>query len=976
VINGENTVLRTYLRIVTLVAVGLICTLALSARAATQTTVVAGLEGDIEGGWRGRWWSHLGNADMIGIRQQPPDLAMKWQSAPVPATVKTSSVTFAFPGALGMGPGYNGYFTISVNGRPAADFDAAIEPSRFVPRAKGCELLYQPLYIYWSRTDSSGYFYLTVPAGWVKAGERATLEAKARNIGHNRWFSLLPGGQSPTAIPDGPWEPFVKRTQPATPPKPGTEASYEWYKPQYSDPGLFTTIGPPGDPAETAVSPNGQILRSFDNMGGKRRITGTLPEMFGGALAFALYDETGVAPIGAGQRAHQALMDGTLPIVLTSWRRGPFELRETTFAEPLSGKPYKSGQEQTLAWAGFDVTNRSDTPRDVTLLAFIAAPNRGLRYRDEAVFKGDSALFSAHVPQGFTVEYASTFPADVKPPKDGDPLDLLRRRTGVHNALVVRGTIAGRATARLAFNHVLDFPGTWHWRPEAQRPVPVEALRTRKYDASLEAAASKWRALAKGLAGFSTPDPVLNRILYKAMLDGYFLTKRWNGRSIVFDSVTYRCQWDDASTKWFYALDLMGDHATSGKLLDTVFLRQGNRKPDGTRTHEGSFSDVTNITKDGSAAAWSSCNGWALWAMAEHARLSNDRAWISKYKSKILAGAEWIGRERAFSKEKPKSPYAGLLFGKFVCDMPGGLGYFAYADAVSYLGLREMGQLLKDWGHAEGDELIEEAAAYRKDIIAACDRLTDKSRDPWYVPWMWDAPKNNNRYLYDVVGPINLAFGGVLAPDDERIQHVIRWIIDETHKGSIESATAGEVAANEGAMFYSQDLAIVLLELGRVDEFLRIFYTLLAANISHETLTTCEWRSNTQPHIHSISSLIRMVRTMLIQERDGALYLLQGTPRRWLADGEVIRIAQAPTWYGPLSLECRSALDQGRVVIQLKAPERIGDTQIRLKLRLPKGTTLTRADIKGRGNLRIEGEWIILRGLKGDVELTVHADRK
>ena len=67
----------------------------------------------------------------------------------------------------------------------------------------------------------------------------------------------------------------------------------------------------------------------------------------------------------------------------------------------------------------------------------------------------------------------------------------------------------------------------------------------------------------------------------------------------------------------------------------------------------------------------------------------------------------------------------------------------------------------------------------------------------------------------------------------------------------MEEATAGITQANEGAMFYSQDLAITLLKLGRVEDFLRIFYTLLASDISHETLTTCEWRDNTQPHVHS-----------------------------------------------------------------------------------------------------------------------------
>ena len=66
------------------------------------------------------------------------------------------------------------------------------------------------------------------------------------------------------------------------------------------------------------------------------------------------------------------------------------------------------------------------------------------------------------------------------------------------------------------------------------------------------------------------------------------------------------------------ASDLLGDHATAEKLLDTVFGAAGARKPGGVRSHEGCFSDVTNIARDGSAAAWTSaCNGWALWAMAQ-----------------------------------------------------------------------------------------------------------------------------------------------------------------------------------------------------------------------------------------------------------------------------------------------------------------------------------------------------------------------
>ena len=170
-------------------------------------------------------------------------------------------------------------------------------------------------------------------------------------------------------------------------------------------------------------------------------------------------------------------------------------------------------------------------------------------------------------------------------------------------------------------------------------------------------------------------------------------------------------------------------------------------------------------------------------------------------------------------------------------------------------------------------------------------------------------------------------------------------------------------------MFYSQDLACVLLEQGRVEDFLRMFYVILAANVSHETLTTCEWLTNTQPHIHSISSLVRMFRTMMIQERDGGLYLLQGTPRRWLDQGKEILIKEAPTWYGPLSLACTSAVDEGKLRIRLDLPPRLAGAPIHLRLRLPE-------PMGDRGGL---GEWPSVEGSPGRLDraskdLRGHAD--
>jgi hypothetical protein len=937
--------------------------------------LVRGLVGAPTGGFREPWHTHAGFVPLAGVRQNKAVAEMEWQSDKMPAEIRADGVTLVWPGAMGLGAGA-GTFSISLNGHPVADFDVVSAPTEFPCRSENCRFRYDAIFTYNRATDSSGHFYLTVPAAWVKAGQAATLKVKGSDSNSSAWFALMTGGDVPARIPDRPWKRFqlVVHRNPGTPPPAGEEANYAWYLPQWSDPGIFTPIGPPADPAEVAVSPAGQLMYAND-----RVLPGT--PYVANSLAFGLVVGGRVVPVGAGPPARQSLEEKHLLIVLTEWDWKEFHVRQRCFARPLRGAEYRSGLESTLAWAVFEITNRAPEPQDLAFFAMLPGSEKDplrnstgaatadrneakrqasgpLKWRDGVLLENDSARCSLRVPAGFTVEFHGAVSGDALPPS-GKPAELLRSG-GLVNAVVAHGRIEAGSTVVLTVNRVFDFPGAIFWGPRPPK-VAAEELTARSAERDLALARAQWKALSAGVSRLATPDPVLDSIFAKAMLDGYFLTKRWDGRYIVFDSVCYRCQWDDASTKWFYALDVMGDHHTAERLLDTVFARQGQRKPAGTRTREGCFSDVTNIARDGSSASWASCNGWALWAMAEHARLANDRPWLAAHKQAILDGCAWILRERRFSLEQKDNPCRGLLQGMFVCDSPN-VGYFTYTDAISYLGLHGMARLLSEWGHAEGRGLLDEAEAYRQDIVAAVDRLTDKSRDPWYVPWALHEPRREENYLNGACGPINLAFGGVLPRDDLRIAHVIRWNLDHVYKGVVEnSATA--------SMFYSQDLAIVLLEQGRVEEFLRMFYAILAANVSHQTLTTCEWRSNTQPHVHSISSLIRMLRTMLVQERDGDLVLLQGVPRRWLEQGKEIRIAGLPTWYGSLSLDCVSDVVQGKVRLHIHVPERLGAARLRIKLRLPSGVRLAGVTVNGQTHRQVDGEWIVLQGVQGEADV-------
>ncbi|MCL2330718.1 MAG: hypothetical protein FWC56_05400, partial [Phycisphaerae bacterium] len=775
------------------------------------------------------------------------------------------------------------------------------------------------------------------------------------------------------------------------PPPAGKEASYEWYVKQFPDPVVWTPIGPPGDPAEAAVTRNGQLM-GYAPYYVDRCIYGTDYHL--NALVFALNDNpTGtssiasckdhpgqaIAPMGCRwkPRVEQSVDPSNPSIIISTWKYDNIQVRETTFAEPFNGKPYETGIESTLAWAVFDLTNTGSKPETLTWLASLIGDNdkpvpENISYRDGALFENDNAVVAVPViPPGFELKFVPRFFVD-----DDSSNDIHR---GLMNALTVTGTIEPSQTVRIVFNRVLHFPDAEHWKGQ---PVKATAddLKSRSFEAGLELSNKLWAPIASKPLPFKTPDEKLDRIIAKAIADGHVLTKRWNGQYIVFDSSVYRCQWDDASTKWFYALDLMGHHETCDRLLETVLKRQGQRKPKGMQTREGCFTDVTNTSEDGSNASWASCNGWALWAMAEHARLTGDKAWLEKYKKQLIAGCDWIVRERQFSKQPPNNPCAGLLRGKFVCDLAdsgdpatSGVGFFVYTDAISYVGLNEVAHLLDEIGDPEGQRLIKEAEEYRKDIIAAVDRLTDRSRDPWYLPWTmhtaleqwknrtqepwylpWDqkTPPHFSQYFYDVCGPINLAFscgdGGVLSARDERIDHVIRWMIDSMHQGSVEHAAVGFVAPtlNDGATFYAQDLALALLERGQVEEFLRIFYALTAAGITHDTLTTTEWGPNTMPHIHSIGSLVRMYRSMMVREErkpndlnDDVLHLLQGVPRRWFAQGQQIRITNAPTWYGPVSLESNSDIENGKITMKVqfspKSNKSFVEAFVNVHLRLP-----------------------------------------
>jgi hypothetical protein len=132
---------------------------------------------------------------------------------------------------------------------------------------------------------------------------------------------------------------------------------------------------------------------------------------------------------------------------------------------------------------------------------------------------------------------------------------------------------------------------------------------------------------------------------------------------------------------------------------------------------------------------------------------------------------------------------------------------------------------------------------------------------------------------------------------------------------------------------------------GEHDQFVEDFYWYLL----HSTATHAfpegifyerrfAW-SDTIPHATGAANFAFLLRHALIHEQGNALHLLLGAPDWWLGEGSEIRIENAPTHFGPMSLRIRGT-GEG-VEVKLTAPRRQPASQI--VLHLPKSRPLLKA---------------------------------
>jgi hypothetical protein len=378
--------------------------------------------------------------------------------------------------------------------------------------------------------------------------------------------------------------------------------------------------------------------------------------------------------------------------------------------------------------------------------------------------------------------------------------------------------------------------------------------------------------------------------------------------------------------------------------------------------------------------------GERLLAVAEYARLSDDRAYLAHVTPVLRGYVAALGRQIAHSGLLGRERYSS--------DIPNGV-YGLHSQAVAWAGLRAIADA---WGTGADAARARSLAAkleraLRRAVRASERRLPDGSL---FIPvQLLDrerpyASLTQERLgsYWNLVMPYALA-SGLFPPGSREAKGALRYML--LHG----SRLLGLVRAGGYALYgrdvrppvsgtdqvYGNNVARFLADNDQADQLVLSLYGMLAASMTPQTFVSGEAASVAPldgaayramylpPNGASNAAFLETLRLMLVHETPAGLQLAYATPRAWLGAGKRIAVASAPTSFGPLSYSL--AATAGAVSAAVDVPERTPPRALSLRLRLPRGGRIAAVTVSGRAWSRFDRATgtIDLSGLTGHLDV-------
>jgi hypothetical protein len=369
--------------------------------------------------------------------------------------------------------------------------------------------------------------------------------------------------------------------------------------------------------------------------------------------------------------------------------------------------------------------------------------------------------------------------------------------------------------------------------------------------------------------------------------------------------------------------------------------------------------------------------GLTLSLLARYFNYTHDAALIAKHRSKIAATAKLLSDMHEESLKLPSSDVGyGLIHGWSESDacLAGNpsmwwLPYFSN-NAFAARGLQDIGRAWTEVARVapspdadhQAHDWLQRAKVLRESTAAAMEKDMWKNENPPYIG-TFPGTKIKFRESLGTERPSPQQWAhrpyAELLQADILPEHLANAVIDCMRANG---ATTIGVVANVGAArpgarailgFISYGYAQMLLRLDRVEEYLLF----LQAHRFHDH-TRGSWTAGEVSGINGGTAIFcipaqqtipLLVRWMLVLEDsdDDRLYFAKGVPRDWIASGKPVRIEQAPTRWGRVSLNLAARPATKSVVATVELARPGAPKEIQVKLRVPKQTPLQSVTVNG-----------------------------
>ncbi|NPV07986.1 MAG: hypothetical protein HPY83_08495 [Anaerolineae bacterium] len=745
-------------------------------------------------------------------------------------------------------------------------------------------------------------------------------------------------------LPEQTWD-RVRREQPRT------------------EPPIYFVLGCEGGRQKARLHPNGD-LELFENY--IRRVRGRDSDRLlweGPTLRYSF----GLP----GQFTGRSLAEGYLPVVRADWVARPITYEQDAFATwllaDIGDDSDKPGDDPVVALLRFTLMNAGTEPA-VGRLALSTADKKA---EGERLAVSDGLVYAM---------------------RDGE------RRLRAQFDIRGRGALkAGEAGATY---EVALAPGDYHCVVVkvplitlSEEEEELTALDALQFEEQRRKAVAFWqRRVAQG-AQIETPNPDLNRF-YKAHLTHMLIV---NDREPGSERLAPRCggfhygNFPDEGIMCTADLDRRGYAREAERCLEIMVHYQGTVPlPGDFETHFGVLYGSNGYEMGG----YNRGQGWAMWGLADHYRITRDREWLERVAPAMVKACDWVTHERRRTMELAPDGSRPIEFGF----LPAGsledvTDYWHWLSSNAYAcwGFQAIADVLAEAGHPEGERLQAEAAAFRADLMVGFNESRARSpivklADGRWVPYWPARLERRGRdfgWLREVLeGSMGLLLSEMISTGDP----AARWILDDYEDNlylSEEYGYPGTMPDFDGHWFdwggFSMQSNLLLhpllyLRRDQVKPFLRAFfngfYSTYFEDVSmlaeHNLPTLADWRGD---HFKTSdeANVIRYLRLMLVEDWGDTLTLGKAIPREWLEHGKGVRVERVLTYFGEVSYTIASRAGEGLIEAEVHLPQRHPPARARLRLRHPEMTEIRRVALDG-------SEWAEFDPVSETIELP--AERK